>query len=126
MKNLSIGLLLLFAVLCFSMGAKALDLRSNFEGNWAYTCYDAPYPYHEGKLLVSEKEKETLVKVIFKDGQSISGKNVAVKDGKLSFDIYLEGYLVKTVLEQNGEKITGKANSPEGVMDLQVKREEKK
>lgn len=124
MKNLSTGLLLLFAILCFSMGAKALNLPSNFDGNWVYACYDAPYPYHEGKLLVAEKEQETTVKVVFKNGQSASGKNVAIADGKLSFDVYVEGYVVKTVLEQNGEKIIGKAHSPEGVMDLQIKKED--
>jgi len=58
-------------------------------------------------------------------GQSISGKNVALKDGKLSFDIYVEGNVVKTVLEQKGEKVTGKANSPEGVMDLVIKKKAK-
>lgn len=124
MKNLSTGFLFLLAVLCFSMGAKALDLPSNFDGNWAYECYDAPYPYHEGKLLVTEKEQKTMVKVVFKNGQSASGKNVAIVDGKLSFDIYVEGYRVKTVLEQNGEKVIGKAHSTEGIMDLQIKKEE--
>jgi len=59
------------------------------------------------------------------NGQSISGKNVALKDGKLSFDIYVEGNVVKTVLEQKGEKVTGKANSPEGVMDLVIKKKAK-
>jgi hypothetical protein len=122
MKKLSAGLFLLFIVSFFNSEAKALDIASKFEGSWAYECNDAPSPYHEGTLLVAGKENETTVKVIFKNGQSISGKNVAVKDGKLSFDIYLEGIVVKTTLEQKGEILTGKANSPEGVMELVGKK----
>jgi len=37
----------------------------------------------------------------------------------------VEGNVVKTVLEQKGEKVTGKANSPEGVMDLVIKKKAK-
>jgi len=125
MKNLSAVLLLLFAVSFFNVPAKALDAPSKYEGSWVYECYDAPYPYYEGTLLIADKEKVTTVKVTFKNGQSISGKNVALKDGKLSFDIYVEGNVVKTVLEQKGEKVTGKANSPEGVMDLVIKKKAK-
>lgn len=126
MKNLSALLLLLFAVTLFTQEVKAFEIPSKYEGAWAYECYDAPYPYHEGTVLIANKDKTTTVKVTFKNGQSIWGKNVNVKEGNLSFEVYVEGNMVKTVLEQKGEKVIGKANSPEGIMNIVIKKKVEK
>ena len=62
----------------------------------------------------------------YENGQSVAGKNVNVKDGKLSFEVNVEGNVVKTILEQKGDKVTGKANSPEGVMNLVIQKKAEK
>ncbi|MCC5939285.1 MAG: hypothetical protein JJU34_18545 [Lunatimonas sp.] len=124
MKKLSLVFFLLFTVPLYIIPAIAVDFASEFDGSWTYECYDAPYPYHEGAVLIVSKEKETLVTITLKNGQSVSGKNVAIKDGKLSFDIYVEGSVVKTVLEQKGSQLTGKVNTPEGIMNLVIKKKD--
>tara|TARA_R110002074_G_scaffold63158_3_gene151767 strand:+ start:1058 stop:1462 length:405 start_codon:yes stop_codon:yes gene_type:complete len=126
MKNLSAVLLLLFTVSFFNAKVMAFEIPSEYEGTWAYECYDAPYPYHEGTVHIAYKDKATTVKITFKNGQSVAGKNVNVKDGKLSFEVIVEGNVVKTVLEQKGDKVTGKANSPEGVMNIVIKKKAEK
>jgi hypothetical protein len=126
MKNLSAVLLLLFTVTYFNAEVMAFEIPSKYEGTWTYECYEAPYPYQEGTVNIANKEKATTVKITFKNGQSVAGKNIKEKDGKLSFEVNVEGNLVKTVLEQKGENITGKAYSPEGAMNLVIKKKAEK
>lgn len=121
MRNLGIALFIFFAVSVFNSEARAND-DSKYIGSWTYKCDAAPYPYYEGDLLVAEKDKKTTVKVTFKDGRSVSGENVKIKDYKLSFEIWVEGTVVTTVIEQKDKKIIGKVDSPEGPMTLTVEK----
>lgn len=121
MKNLGVVLFIFFAVTVLQSEAKANDF-SKYLGSWAYECNEAPYPYHEGDLLIAEKDKKTTVKVTFKDGRSITAQNVTIKDDKLSFEIWVEGGTVSAVLEQKDKKIIGKVDSPEGKMTVSAQK----
>lgn len=118
MKKLGALLMVLFSTLLLWSQAQAEDSSKTYQGTWVYECYEAPYPYHAGTLTVSEKDKKTTIKVTFDDGQSLSGKNVSIKDGKLSFEIWVEGNVTRTTLEKKGEKLIGKVSSSEGPMSL--------
>lgn len=122
MKNLVVLFLSIISLAFTHSEAKELSPASKYVGTWTYECNEAPYPYHEGSLVITEKDNKTLVKVIFDDGDSATGRNVEIKEGKLSFEIWVEGNSVKTVLEQQGTKYIGKVNSPEGQMNLKLEK----
>ncbi|WP_460544078.1 hypothetical protein [Echinicola sediminis] len=118
MKKLGALLIVLFSTLVALSQAHAEDNSKTYQGTWVYKCSEAPYPYHAGTLTISEKNKKTAVKVTFNDGHSLSGKNISIKDGKLSFEIWVEGNVTKTTLEKKGENLVGKVSSSEGPMSL--------
>ncbi|MCL3779985.1 hypothetical protein EMN47_06240 [Prolixibacteraceae bacterium JC049] len=114
-----------FVLMIFTMGvtaqmANAHGEKSSFKGTWEFKCDQAPYGYNDGKIVVAEKSEKVSVKVTFSDGTILTGQNVKVKDGELTFDVSVDYDTVEVSLKRKGNKLTGSADTPEGKMDVQA------
>lgn len=97
------------------------EMKTSPEGEWNYTVEGTPYEYSKGvlKVVKTNGEYEITVKVNY---NSIEAEQVTVKGNNLDFVVYIEGQNVKVNLTIDGDKISGKAVSPEGVFPMQGNR----
>ena len=99
----------------------ALFGEENFLGNWKYSAENVPYEYAKGILFISKKEGVLTVVVALR-GRESKAQDVRVEDNTLTFDLNLEGQIVSVSINAEGDKISGKASSQDGVFQLTGER----
>ncbi|MCK0145168.1 hypothetical protein MWU78_05880 [Arenibacter sp. F26102] len=95
--------------------------EENFIGNWKYSAENVPYAYAKGILFISKKEGSLRVLVALQGVES-KADDVKVKDNTLTFSLNLEGQLVSVSITVEGDKISGKASSEDGIFELSGER----
>ncbi|MBC8767004.1 hypothetical protein H4O18_03270 [Arenibacter sp. BSSL-BM3] len=95
--------------------------EENFIGNWKYSAENVPYEYARGILFISKKEGSLKVLVALPGGER-KADDVKVKDNTLTFSLNLEGQLVSVSITVEGDKISGKASSEDGIFKLSGER----
>lgn len=95
-------------------------------GLWDYSAPDAPYEYSTGKIQFTEVNGKYTGKVIAADGTQIPVKSLKIENNAFSFGVEID-YETVTVTGQlvNG-RITGKADSPDGVLPITAVRSKMK
>ncbi|MCK0189379.1 hypothetical protein [Arenibacter sp. F20364] len=101
--------------------ASSLLGEENFLGNWKYSAENVPYEYAKGILFISKKEGVLTVVVALR-GRESKAQDVRVEDNTLTFDLNLEGQIVSVSLKAEGDKISGKASSRDGIFQLTGER----
>lgn len=96
--------------------------KENLKGIWEYKVPNAPYDYSKGKLIFGEVNGQTTITVKLMSGTEIKAQNVKVENDTISFGVMIEYNLVKCNGKVVNGKITGKVDSPEGIMDLTAER----
>lgn len=121
MKKLMI---LVLVLVCTSFGAANVLAAENslLKGTWEYKVSEAPYEYSSGKLIFAEKDGKTTAVVKLADGTEINVQNLKVQNENFSFDVEIEYSKVTVTGKVAGGKITGKADSSEGLMSITAVR----
>lgn len=92
-----------------------------FIGNWKYSAENVPYEYAKGILFIS-KEEGSLKVVVALPGGKRKADDVVAKENTLTFSLNLDGQLVSVSIILEGDKISGKAISEEGIFKLSGER----
>ena len=95
--------------------------EGKFIGNWKYSAENVPYEYARGILFISKKEGSLNVLVALPGGER-KANDVKVKENTLTFSLSLEGQLVSVSITVEGDKISGKASSEDGIFNLSGER----
>lgn len=96
----------------------------NPKGIWEYKVPAAPYEYSAGKLILGETDGKATVTIKFMSGTELKAKNVKIEKETISFGVEIESNPVTFSGKLVDGKITGKVNSPEGLMDLTAEKKQ--
>jgi len=121
MKKLMMFVLVAF---CATLVAQPLSaaMKDNLKGSWDYKAPYAPYEYSKGKLIFAEDNGVATVAVRFMSGTVVKAQNVKIEKEDISFGVTVEGYYVKFTGKLADGKITGKADAPNGLIDLTAEK----
>ncbi|TCS90235.1 hypothetical protein EDD80_101434 [Anseongella ginsenosidimutans] len=112
-------LMIAFMVTVFTSQGQAQE--KNWTGTWQYSAPSADYPYQNGKIIFSGEEKELKV-VLETNGRKIEARNIKAAKNQVSFDLTIEGELIKVSLQVKDKKLTGTASYSGGEIALSGKR----
>jgi hypothetical protein len=115
---------LILGILIISANAAALQ-KSALTGSWKCVANDVPDEYKNSTISITEKEGILAGSVKFENG-AVVNLNYVKQNGKdVSMSVFVEGneVIIKGKLE--GSKITGTADTPNGVVTLTATKEEK-
>lgn len=91
-------------------------------GSWDYSAPDAPVEYSAGKIVFAETAGKTTGKVMLTGGYEVAVSNLKIDNLSFTFTVEIEYETVKVSGKLSNGKITGKADSPEGVLDITAVR----
>jgi hypothetical protein len=115
-KQFAMVLLAVFTLTAFV--ASAEEKNKPLLGEWAYEVSDAPYGYEKGLLVFSEKDGQLACKVKLESSAELQVNNLKVEKNKITFSVMVEYNQVNIELQREGNKLTGKADSPEGPKEM--------
>ena len=92
--------------------------KSNLKGTWEYKVPQAPYEYTSGKIIFAEADGKQTVVIMFNDGTEVKGKDVKFENDTFSFSTEVQYNLVKVTGKLVQGKLTGKVDSPDGLLEL--------
>ena len=118
MKNQLKTFLLVLAISIFSFSQlQAKDKNKQILGEWTYQVTDAPYGYEKGSLIFSEVKGKTVC-VIKLDAGEMTVSDLKIVKNKLTFTTSVQGSTINIELLRDKNKMTGKADTPEGPKTL--------
>lgn len=118
MKMLKI-LSVMFLMTSFVNEGRAQE--KNWVGTWQYAAPQAGYQYQQGKIIFSMEEKDLKVFVEI-NGHKIEAQNVEVAENKVSFNVTIEGGLIKVSLQEKDKDLTGNATYSGGKIPITGKK----
>jgi hypothetical protein len=121
MKKLVMFVLIAFCATLTVDPAIAMGKKS-MKGTWEYKVPSAPYEYSAGKIIIGETNGQSTVTVKFRYGSEVKAQNVKIEGDSLSFGVDVEYNYVKVDAKLADGKITGKADTPEGIMNFTAER----
>ena len=124
MKKLIFLFVALTGLFLSGINVNAQSSQKSLLGEWIVESNDAPYEYRKGSLFITETEGQLSGKIIFPNQGELSVRDLKTKDNKVLFTLLIEGYSIAVELNREGDKMTGKAETPEGIVN--VKSEKKK
>lgn len=107
----------LILIMFFSIQLRAEVKDKPLIGEWAYEVSDAPYGYEKGSLIFSEKDGKTVCSIKLEAGE-LEVSNLKIEEEKITFTTYVDGNQINVDLTREGDKLTGKVDSPEGPKTL--------
>ncbi len=87
-------------------------------GTWKVAVVDAPYQYAKSSFCFSEANGVLSGKVIFEDGKELKVSNLEFTKDVITFAVNIDGNDIKVKGKLENAKITGKVDSPNGLLDL--------
>ena len=90
-------------------------------GTWNYIVEYAPVGYDKGQMIFSENEGKVVGEVRI-EGHSIPVKNLELIEGQFKFGVEIDYGYIPITIKIDGDKLTGKANTPDGDMPIQGTR----
>lgn len=121
MKRLMILVLVAFCATLGSINAQAAE-NNSLKGTWEYKVSEAPYEYSSGKLIFAEREGKTSGVVKLMNGTEIKIQSLKVENDSFSFVVEIEYNNVTVTGKVAAGKITGKADTPDGEMNISAVR----
>jgi hypothetical protein len=114
-----VWVILLFSFLAVNLSANDF---SKLMGTWNYKVEYAPEGYDRGQIIFTQKESKVSGEVRIQ-GQSIPLNEIKYADGQYKFNVTIEYNNIPVVFKVEGDKLTGKANTPDGVMPISGTKE---
>ncbi|MGV8091554.1 MAG: hypothetical protein AB2L24_06765 [Mangrovibacterium sp.] len=123
MKNLVMFVLLFFGVVSWVNGnSTTTTVKEGLKGTWEFKVPEAPYEYNAGKIIFGEVDGKPTVTVKLKSGTEIKAQDVKLENDSISFGVMIEYELVKVTGKLAENKITGKASSSQGIMNITAEK----
>ncbi|GAP71046.1 hypothetical protein BA6E_125486 [Bacteroidales bacterium 6E] len=113
-------ILFIFLAAFISFVATGNDL-GKLIGTWNYTASYAPPGYDKGQLVFFDKDGITTGQVKI-SGYATDIKNLKFSEGVYSFTVTVEYQDIPVSFKLEGDKLTGKASSPEGDLPIEAKK----
>jgi len=114
MKTQFRTLILLLAILFSSFSQLSAEVKNKeIIGEWAYEASDAPYGYEKGSLIFSQKDGKTICVIKLEAGE-LTVSDLKIEKNKVTFTTYVDGNSINIELIRDKNKLTGKADTPEG------------
>ena len=119
--------LLLISLLILSTGVMFAQKNSNLkpEGTWTFTAPDAPYEYSKGDIVITKEGQELEGELIFSEYSKTKLNDLKLENDILTFNVYVEGSLVKINVTVTKNEMTGKVTHPEGTLEISAERKKK-
>ncbi|MDL5514674.1 hypothetical protein QSE00_22875 [Arenibacter sp. M-2] len=95
--------------------------EENLLGNWKYSAENVPYEYAKGILFISKEEGKLTVVVALRGGKR-KAQDVKIEGNTLTFNLKLDGPIVSVSITAEGDRISGKASSEDGIFQLTGER----
>lgn len=97
---------------------------TGIEGTWTYEAPTAPTGYEKGELKISKSEDDKYQVAILIGTYEMKAEKVKMEADKLTCTIYVEGTSISLSFTFDGDKLNGKADTPEGYVIINGKRKE--
>jgi len=124
MKKLIGSILLLLSITLFTVPQIKAEVKNKpILGEWLYEVSDAPHGYEKGSLIFSEKDGNTICVIKVEAGE-LPATNLKIEKNKITFSTMVEGETVNIELIRENNKLSGKADSPEGPKTISAKKRE--
>jgi len=118
MKNQLKPFILLLVIIIFSCYQLQAKVKNKpILGEWTYEVSDAPYGYEKGSLIFSEVKGQTVC-VIKLDAGELAVSDLKIVKNKITFTTSVDGNSVNIELIRDKNKLSGKADTPEGPKKL--------
>ena len=104
-----------------SIDVNAKGVDKNILGTWTFEIKEAPYEYQRGKTTFYQADTLTKVKIVF-DYETLQGSKLKIEGDKVSFDVEVQGEVVKVALKLENEVLSGKAATSQGELPVVMKR----
>jgi hypothetical protein len=111
--------LLFVIILAVFTGYVSANEFAKLIGTWNYKVEYAPEGYDKGQMVFSEKEGKVVGEVKI-EGYSIPVKNLEIIEGQYKFGVEIDYGYIPITIKVDGNKLTGKANTPDGDMPIQA------
>ena len=122
MKKLIVFFLLFLGVAAWVNAVSPVPSKEDLKGSWEFKVPEAPYEYNSGKIVFGEVDGKPTVTVRLKSGTEVKAQNVKFENDSISFGVMIEYELVKVLGKLTDNKITGKASSSQGLMNITVEK----
>ncbi len=109
--------MLILSIIGITQMTFASDNR-NVLGVWSVQVSDAPTQFVKSALTVTEVKGILSGKVIFEDGQELKVAEIQFSKDMLRLIVNIDGSDIRVSGKLENSKITGKVESPDGVLDL--------
>lgn len=86
-------------------------------GTWNYKVEYAPEGYDKGQMVFTMKEGKPAGEVKL-EGYSIQVKNLVFAEGEYKFGVETEYGYIPITIKVDGDKLTGKASTPDGDLPI--------
>ncbi|MFV0593712.1 MAG: hypothetical protein ACK5M7_20235 [Draconibacterium sp.] len=122
----------LFSIIVFAASLALMSFSGEPDGhkillgNWKYQVTTAPPGLDSGTLSFSEQEGKLLGTIKTIDGTELNMQDLIFEKEQLRFGVTVDYNYVLVKAMVKGKELTGTVDSPEGVMQLSAKKEEKK
>ncbi len=124
----SVSLTVLFILISFSLTAQNQKLKYNPTGIWKFDAPSAPYGYTSGSMEFMPGDGKYTGSVSFTGGNyKIPVQILKAANDSMLVSMYVEGASVQVNLKMENEtKMTGKALTPDGVINVTAIKEKPK
>jgi len=93
-------------------------VKEDLIGGWEFTVEGAPEGYEKGFMMIVKQSGVYKVQIQLSGGV-VNGENVEVSGNNITFNVNVEGEVVKVALTANGSKLSGTSTSPtSGAMNV--------
>ncbi len=108
----------------FTIAGVFISTDHSVVGSWAFNVNQAPWEYSQGTIVFEENEEGELTGVIhFHTGQQLTIASISLEDGELTFDVMVDGYDVRSVVNIGADELSGHVITMEGNMPFSATRE---
>lgn len=122
MQRMIMFFMLFLGVIAQGHSKSPVPVKENLKGIWEYKAPEAPEGYNSGKFVFQEADGKPVVTVKTKNGAEIKAQDVKLENDSISFTITVDYELVKVTGKISGDKLTGKAAYPDGVLSLTAEK----
>lgn len=120
MKRSLVSFSVIFLLLFTAISAKAADPLA---GSWIFNVDYVPWEYSKGTVVIEEDNEARLTGAIeFDSGIKIKINRITQESEKITFEVFVEGYQVKTIVERKEDILKGYAETPDGNMPFSARR----
>jgi hypothetical protein len=124
MKRVLVSVFALGILFITSVSFTSVNVDSDPIGKWSFSAPDAPYGYTTGKIEVTFKDSKYSASISFTNMEyKFAGENVTFKENELVFSIFLEGDDIMIVMTIEEDKMSGKALSYDGEVQISATRD---